>query len=119
MRREPTNQQLLETAIALKRKGRQQKAPIWERAAEDLLKPKRSRVQVNLSRISRNTKSNDIVVIPGKVLGSGTLAHKVTVVAFKFSAGAKAKIEEAGGKALSLIDVTEKYPKGSKLKLLK
>lgn len=34
-----------------------------------------------------------------KVLGNGTLSKKVTVRATAFSASAKAKIEEAGGKA--------------------
>lgn len=34
-----------------------------------------------------------------KVLGNGTLAKKLTVRATAFSASAKAKIEEAGGKA--------------------
>lgn len=37
--------------------------------------------------------------LPIKVLGEGDLAKKLTVVAAKFSAGAKRKIEEAGGTA--------------------
>jgi large subunit ribosomal protein L18e len=73
---------------------------------------------VNLSRISRHTKSNETAVIPGKVLASGRLAHKVTIAAFTFSAGAMAKIEEAGGKAMSLVEAAKKHPKGSKLRLI-
>lgn len=119
MRRQPSNRLLLETVIALKKKGRKEKVAIWEKTAGYLLKPRRQRVEINLSQISRSTKANDIVVIPGKVLANGVLAHKVTVAALRFSGSAIKRIEQAGGKALSLIEAVEKHPRGSKVKLLR
>ena len=45
---------------------------------------------------------------PGKVLGSGKISAAVHVRAICFAAGAKAKIEKAGGKAESLARAEEK-----------
>ena len=41
---------------------------------------------------------------PVKVLGGGELGRALTVTASKFSGSAKAKIEKAGGKALTISD---------------
>ncbi|MBS3068868.1 uL15 family ribosomal protein [Candidatus Micrarchaeota archaeon] len=43
----------------------------------------------------------------GKVLGSGKLSHAVHVRAISFAAGAKEKIEKAGGKAESIAPAQE------------
>jgi len=43
--------------------------------------------------------------LPLKVLGEGELTKKVSVTAAKFSAGAKAKIEKAGGTATEIVKV--------------
>ena len=53
----------------LKKKSVEEKVAIWKRIATDLEKPSRKRRVVNLSRISRNTKENDIIVVPGKCQG--------------------------------------------------
>lgn len=45
---------------------------------------------------------------PGKVLGSGKISAAVHVRAICFAAGAKVKIEKAGGKAESLVRAAEK-----------
>lgn len=44
-------------------------------------------------------RNSDLLV---KVLGNGEISRPVTVIAQKFSASAKAKIEAAGGKAVEL-----------------
>ena len=119
MRREITNPELNETIAALKRKGRQSKARIWLRAAELLGKPKRARVAINVSRIARNTKKGDIVVVPGKVLASGSISHAVHIGAFNFSQTARSKIEKAGGSCASLTKLADDHPKGSKVKILR
>jgi large subunit ribosomal protein L18e len=104
---------------SLKRKGRQNKSPIWLRVAELLGKPKRSRVAVNVSRIARNTKKGDVVAVPGKVLAAGSIGHSVVVGAFKFSQTGKAKIEKAGGSCVALIKLAEDHPKGTKVAILR
>jgi len=119
MRREITNPELNETIAALKKKGRQNKARIWLRTAEFLGKPKRSRIAINVSRIARNTKKGDIIVIPGKVLAAGSINHVVHIGAFKFSQTARTKIQKAGGSCMSLSKLADDHPKGSKVRILR
>ena len=64
------------------------KKPIWKRVASDLAKPRRIRRSVNISRIERYCKSGENIVVPGKVLGSGTLTKKLTIGALSFSKSA-------------------------------
>jgi len=119
MRRGITNPELNDTISALKRKGRQNKSPIWLRVAGFLAKPKRSRVAVNLSRITRNTKRGEIVAVPGKVLAAGSINHSIHIGAFKFSQTARTKIEKAGGSCFSLTKLADDHPNGSKVRILR
>jgi len=114
----PTNIHLRLTISYLRKKSRENKTRIWKRVAEMLSAPTRQRIVVNVSRINRHTTEGDIVVVPGKVLGAGTIDHKVIVGAWKFSKSAKEKIEKAGGKALTLVELVNMYPKGSNIKIL-
>jgi large subunit ribosomal protein L18e len=91
-----TNPQLQETITALRRKAYSEESPLWLRIAEDLERPTRQRVIVNLSRINRFAQDGETVVVPGKVLASGELDKKVTVVAFQFSQTAREKIAKTG-----------------------
>lgn len=114
-----TNPELIKLIKFLKIQSREKKAEIWRATAEILAKSRRGRVAVNLSRINRNTQKNDVVAVPGKVLGAGTLNHPITVAAFAFSEKAKEKILAAKGKYLSLIDLAEKNPEGSNVKIIR
>ena len=93
--------------------------PIWGALAEELDKPKRRRVAVNLSRITRHSDDGDVVAVPGKVLASGSMRAGVTVAAFSFSDGARAKIVAAGSRAVSLLDLLEEGVKPSRIRILK
>src|SRR3989338_268429 len=75
--------------------------------ARRLAKPTRSKVPVNVSKISKFANSEPVVV-PGKVLGSGQINKPVTVYALSFSKEAERKITSSGGKCLSLRDVDKK-----------
>lgn len=105
-------------ATLLKKKARENNAPIWEAAAKLLSKPRRRRICVNLSRIDRCSSEGSTVLVPGKVLGGGKLTHKVVVGAFKFSEKARSKIEAAGGRCLSILKLVEENPKGTGIRLL-
>ena len=48
----------------LRKKAQEQEAAIWKRLAEDLEKPTRQRRIVNLYKINKQTKANEIVVVP-------------------------------------------------------
>jgi large subunit ribosomal protein L18e len=112
------NVALKRTVTLLKKKAKENKASIWIAVAERLSKSRRKRICVNISKINRYSKDGDIIVVPGKVLGAGIINHKITVGAFKFSESAKKKIEEAGGKCTSIINLVEEQPKGTGVKLI-
>ena len=114
----PTNQNLLSLINQLKKKSIDDGMAIWKRVAIDLEKPTRSRRVVNLSRINRYTHENEIIIVPGKVLGSGSLDHKVTISAYQFSEGAVEKIEKAGAKTISLYDLLNDSIKGKKVRII-
>ena len=114
----PTNIVLLKIVSELKKRSSEQEAGIWRRVAIDLERPTRQRRVVNLSSLSRNTKENEIVIIPGKVLGSGDLSHKLTISAFQYSEGAKEKIEKAGAKIVPLLELSKENPSGKGIRVM-
>jgi large subunit ribosomal protein L18e len=93
-------------------------APIWRAVAEELERPRRRRAAINLSRINRYTRPGETVVVPGKVLGSGTLDHPVVIAALSFSEKALEKITIAGGKAISILELVEANPRGSNVRIM-
>jgi large subunit ribosomal protein L18e len=101
------NELRLRLAYSLEKQSKKTKHPLWGDISTRLLSPRRNRASVNVGEINRNTATGSKVVVPGKVLGAGALDHKVTVAAFAFSQGAKAKIETAGGKCMNLEDFVE------------
>ena len=114
----PTNPILIKLIVELKKRGNEQNAKIWGRVADDLERPTRQRRVVNLSSISRYTKENEIVVVPGKVLGAGDLEHKITISAFQISDGAKEKIEKAGAKIVPLLELSKENPSGKGIRIM-
>ena len=80
---------------------------IWKRVAQELARPRRRRRAVNLSRINRYVKDNEVAIVPGKVLGAGKLEKPLTIIAESFSTAALEKIVEAGGRAVTLRELVE------------
>ena len=113
-----TNPQINQLIKILKEKARQEEAPIWRDLAKRLEKSTRSQAEVNLSRINRHTSDDEIVLVPGKVLGSGALDHKVQVAALDFSQKAEDKIASAGGKCLDINLLIEENPQGSGIRII-
>ena len=95
----------------LKQASKKNEAPIWSRLADLALKPSSRRV-VNLTRINKTTKDNDVLFVPGKVLGTGNLSHKITLSSFSMSTTAANKIIQTGGKIMTYSDMIKKYPTG-------
>ncbi len=113
-----TNPVLTGIIEELARKTRKEDAPIWRDLAIRLSRPSRIRTKVNLSRISRHTKENDIVAVPGKVLGTGAIDHPLTIAAFDFSKTAREKIISPGGKCVTFTDLMKTVPKGTNVKIM-
>lgn len=114
----PSNVVLLGLIQELKKKSSEQNNGIWNRIATDLEKPTRQRRVVNLSNLSRYTKENETIVVPGKVLGAGSMAHKLTISAFQFSNGAKEKLEKAGVKIITLTELSKNNPSGKGIRII-
>ena len=114
----PTNQQLRTLIVEMRKLSSSADAPLWNRIADDLMRPTRIRRTVNLHRISRNSNPDDVVVVPGKVLSDGELDHKVTIAAFTFSKAAMQKITSVGGKVVTLDEVMKSNNAGTKIKII-
>lgn len=114
----PSNPILLGIISELKKSGSEQNVNLWRRVADDLEKPTRQRRVVNLSSISRHTKENETIVVPGKVLGAGSLNHKLTISAFQFSDGAREKIEKAGANIIPLSKLSRENPTGKGIRII-
>jgi len=93
------------------------KRRIWKKVSKKLSGPRRNQVEANLYRINKKTKNNDVIVVPGKILGLGELDHKLTIACLTFSKSAKNKIEASGSKLISIEELLEKNPKGENIKV--
>lgn len=114
-----TNPELVQLIRLLRKESREKQASIWLDVAEYLSKSRSQRVAVNLSRINRNTQRRDVVVVPGKILGSGSINHTVTVASFSASQKARKKLVAAKAKYLSIPQLLEKNPKGANIKIIR
>lgn len=110
----PTNPILIQTIDLLE----EQDASLWNDVAENLGKVNRRRPEVNLSDIERNTEEGDTVVVPGKLLGAGSLTKEVTVAAFQASNSAKNQVNE-NGEFMFIEDLVEENPGAEEVKIVK
>jgi len=90
-----------------KKSAKDKKHNFWKVLSVKLEKPRRIRPAINLSKISRYAKKDELVVVPGKVLASGEIKGSFTVAALNFSEVAEEKITKAGGRAISLRELME------------
>ncbi|MEM1965561.1 MAG: 50S ribosomal protein L18e [Candidatus Caldarchaeum sp.] len=94
------------------------KSNFRERLLQELRKSRRMMREVNLSRIERHSQENDVVFVPGKVLGHGILTKRLTVGAFSFSRSALRKIVAAGGRPILLEDFLKEFKDGSGVRII-
>ena len=59
-----------------------------------------------------------VVVVPGKLLGSGEVTKSHTIAAYSVSSGAREKIEAAGGRCLTYSELMNENPTGSGVVIL-
>jgi large subunit ribosomal protein L18e len=93
-------------------------AKIWKDLSKRLAKGTRRMAAVNVGLIGANTGPKDQVAVPGKVLGVGELDHAVIVAGLGFTARAREKILAAGGECIGLLELADRNPKGSNVKLM-
>jgi len=114
----PTNPILKKLIKDIRNKAHKEKIPFLIEIAKKLEKSRRKRPEVNLTKLNRVCKNNETVVVPGKVLSSGTLKKSLTVAAANFSMSAVEKIDKAGGKAISIRELMETNPKGTNVRIV-
>jgi len=93
------------------------KRRIWKKVSKKLSGPRRERIEANLYRINKKTKENDVIVVPGKVLGLGEIDHKLTIACLNCSKTARKKIESSGSNLLSIEELLEQNPEGKEVKV--
>jgi len=113
-----TNPMLISLIQELKKKSFENDTLIWKDIASRLEKPSRNWPEVNLNRIDKYIKENEIALIPGNVLSSGNLTKKISIAAWSFSKKSLEKIKEAGGKPMSINDLMNSNPKGENIRIL-
>ncbi len=108
-------------SVALEKHGKKKKENVWIALAGLLLKPGRKKTAVNLSRLQSLGKKfgEKTFVVPGKVLGTGTVTSALSVSALEFSGKARKKIAQAKGHAMGLKELIESNPKKSSLVIVK
>jgi large subunit ribosomal protein L18e len=94
------------------------KAPIWRALQKELAGPRANRREINVRRLAQITKADEVVIVPGKILGTGSLGHKLTVCAFSISQTAARKITDSGGKVVTFDDLIDKHPDGKGVRII-
>ena len=104
----PTNHSVVKLAIELRKTKEKSLIDV----AKHIEKSRRSKNPVNISRLQKLSKKYNIFIVPGKVLGVGTLEKGIDVYASSFSKDAKDKITKAGGNAYPLSRIIKDNAKG-------
>ncbi len=110
--RKKNNQELVRTIILLKK----QKSKIWIDLANILSNPKRKNKGVNLYKINKLTKANDVIVVPWKILSDGELQHVLTISYFKISEASRKKLGKA--KLITIEQLLSQNKEGKGVKII-
>jgi len=113
-----TNEGLVELISDLKAQTRSTGAALWRDVANRLERSRKNWAEPNLSRLERHMPEEATVLVPGKLLGSGLVSGKRTVAAYSVSSGARVKIEQAGGRVITIRELMNENPKGTGVLIL-
>lgn len=113
-----SNPLLLALIENLRTVARENEAPIWRDVALRLSRSRKGWAEVNLSRLERHATDGDVLVIPGKLLGTGRLTKTLRVSAFQSSEAGRAGVEAAGGQILELRELMKENPRGSGIRIM-
>jgi len=94
------------------------KTPLWKTLEKKIESSRSNRSEINISKLENLTKEGENIIIPGKVLGNGTLTHKLNVTSFSISIPAMKKILDAGGKVITINDLVNQHPNGKGVRII-
>jgi large subunit ribosomal protein L18e len=106
------------TIWTLRNTLKKNRVPMWKAVIKELSRSRSNRREVNIGQLAQVTKDKEVVIVPGKILGSGEISHKLTIWCFTISEVATRKILDAGGKILSLDSLVKKYPDGKGVRII-
>ncbi len=112
MKTNPHKEKIIEE---LKAHSTKENSNFWKRISKELQKPTRRTREVNIDKLNSYTKENEIVIVPGKILGNGELKHKITVASFSITETAKEKLK---GNLTSIHELIKKDPKGKNIRIM-
>ncbi len=107
-----TDEEIVDTILEAKKNKN------WMKIAQIVSGSRRNYSSVNLKEIDRLSSEGDVIIVPGKVLGSGNINKKLKVCAISFSASAVEKLKSSRGEAIKLIEEIKKNPKAEGIKLI-
>jgi len=107
------NPDLVETIFSCKKNNS------WLEVGSLLSKPRRKRINLNLNEIDKQSKENENVLVPGKVLSLGIITKKIKVIALSFSERAKEKLLKANCEISNILEEIKKNPNAKEIKILK
>jgi large subunit ribosomal protein L18e len=113
-----TNPRLGRVVRELRDLSRENGVAVWRDVADRLERSRRNWSEVNLSRLARYAAKGEQVVVPGILLATGSISVAVTVAAFRTSDAARRKVEAAGGKTVTLLELAIANPKGSGVRIM-
>lgn len=117
----PTNIRTRNLVVHLEKHAKKTKEGAYAVLSEMMNVPARIRAEVNLYHLDvlATTHKEKILVVPGSVLGKGSIKHAVEVAALRFSGTAKKQIEAAKGKAWLIEELVDQKVPAKKLVLVK
>ncbi|MEW5759384.1 MAG: 50S ribosomal protein L18e [Candidatus Thermoplasmatota archaeon] len=113
------SKEVLTLIAELKKNAKEKNAKIWHDIAKRFEKPLRNWSEVNLWKIEKYLKNDEIGIVAGKVLGVGEIKRPVKIAAYSFSRKAKEKIEFVGGKGMSIRELLSLNPSGKNVRILR
>lgn len=114
----PMNLNIKKLIVSLEKQSKKEKVKVWAYLAEKIAMPKRKRVAVNIDKIERLSKKDEVVIVPGKLLSKGLLTKPLKVASLNASRNAVSKITDAKGEYLSIEELMKKNPKGKKVRVI-
>jgi large subunit ribosomal protein L18e len=81
---------------------------LYKRINKLLSVPSRTRGAVSIYKINSNTKEGDNVIVPRKVLSTGTIDHKVNIAALEYSGKSLQMLKKSGCNVVSIKEMIGK-----------
>ncbi len=91
----------------------------WNIVAGLLSGPTKKFSKVNLSKIDKESKENETVIVVGKILSLGEITKKIKISSYQISDSALKKINKSKIEYISLNEEIKKNPNANKIKIIK